>query len=105
MQRCDAVSQTCPPSPQSTEERHRTQRLVVVSQRGRKPAVQFASLVHCTQIIFAVLQAGVPLAMAMHCVSVAQDVTHRFVVVSQTIPASPQLALVMHWTHEPAGEQ
>lgn len=105
-QRCVPVSQTRPPSPQSTVLTHCTQRLVVVSQRGRKAEFeQFVSLVHCTQSIVDVLQAGVPPPADAHWVSLVHETTHRFVAGLQTMPPSPQLALVRHWTHAPDGEQ
>jgi hypothetical protein len=106
MHRLVAVSQTRPPSPQSAVCVHCTHRFAVLSQRVRSPApAQFASLVHCTQSIVLVLQAGVPPPPPRHCASLAHDTTQRFVVVSQTRPASPQLAFVTHSTHDPADEQ
>jgi hypothetical protein len=79
--------------------------LADVSQRGRKVLLQFVSLVHCTQSIVAVLHAGVPPPAATHCVLLVQDTMQRLVAGLQTIPASPQLALVRHCTHAPEGEQ
>jgi hypothetical protein len=103
--RCVAVSQTRPPSPQSAVVRHWTHTSADVSQRGRRALVQLVSVVHCTHSIVEVLQAGVPPPACMHCVLFVQDMTHRLVAWLQTTPPPPQLAVVRHCTHAPAGEQ
>lgn len=67
--------------------------------------MQLASLVHCTHSIVVVLQAGVPPPACMHCMLFVHDRTQRLVAWLQTRPPPPQLAVVRHWTHAPAGEQ
>jgi hypothetical protein len=102
-----AVSQAMvPASPQLPSLRHWTHWLVDVLQVWRPPPVvaQFASLVHATQRPVAVSHAGRP-AVPAHCALVVQPVTHVLVAGLQTLPPSPQSAVVAQPTHAPAGEQ
>jgi hypothetical protein len=104
-QRFVVMSQTRPASPQSALATHWTHRLVVVLQRVPPPApVQLVSVVHCTHRFVVVLQT-VPVPEPAHWALAVQVMTQRFVVMSQAIPASPQLALLRHCTQAPAVEQ
>jgi hypothetical protein len=67
--------------------------------------VQFASVVHWTHSMVAVLHAGLPPPPPRHWVSLVQAIAQRFVAGLQTRPASPQFALVRHSTQVPVGEQ
>ncbi len=82
---------------------------MVVLQWGPRPpppppaSGQLASDVHWTQRIVVVLHAGA--RWVVHCALLVHETTHRFVAMSQTRPASPQLALLKHCTQVPAVEQ
>ena len=66
-------------------------------QVGARGLVQSLFITHWTQrmVVVSHLLAKPP----VHCVSAVQETTHRFVVVSQARPASPQSESPTHWTH------
>jgi hypothetical protein len=89
---------------QSLSCKHCTQVLFAVSQKGVPPPPSVLQLVlsrHRTQIIVDVLQYGVG---GVHCIWVVHPRTHRPALLHAR-PASPQFVLVRHCTQAPFVEQ
>lgn len=103
-----AVSQIVAPAVlvQFAFEVHWTQVCVVKSHTGAARLPHWLFVVHCTHVLVVVSQIGVIPPALMHWVLVVHERTHVSVAVSQTlVPASPQFAVVRHWTQVPVAEQ
>jgi hypothetical protein len=91
---------------QFASEVHWTQVCVVMSHTGAVSVPHWLLVVHCTHVLVVVSQTFVIPPAPMHWAFVVHERTHVSVAVSQTlVPASPQLAVVRHWTQLPAVEQ